>query len=162
MTEGKALAGFGGDALIADSKEQFVTMHVGQQMMGVLVHDVRDIITKQMIAHIPLANPVIEGAINLRGRIVTVLNMRKRLGLGPVEGEDNVMHIVVEINDELFSLMVDSVGDVLKLSVDEIEKSPVNLSERWREVASGVHQLDKELLVILDTQATVKLRKDAA
>lgn len=147
--------------VVADTKEQFVTMRVGQQMMGVLVHDVRDIITKQTIATIPLAHPVIAGAINLRGRIVTVLDMRKRLGLEPAD-HDKAMHIVVEVNDELFSLMVDSVGDVMRLPVDEFERSPVNLSEQWREVSSGVYQLDKELLVILDTLATVRLKKEAA
>ena len=159
MSEQRALVEAQSHAMVVDTKEQFVTMHVGQQMMGISVHDVRDIITKQKIATIPLSNSVIAGAINLRGRIVTVLDMRKRLGLEP-SGDDAVMHIVVEIGDELFSLMVDSVGDVMRLPVDEFERSPVNLSEKWRELSSGVCQLDKELLVILDTAATVSLKKN--
>lgn len=131
-------------------QKQFVTMRVGTQRFGISVMAVQDVIRKQRITPVPLAPAIVAGALNLRGRIVTAIDMRKRLGLENYPDPDKIMNIVVEYQHELYALMVDAVGDVLTLSLGSIEKTPANLDETWRQVAAGVHKLDKELLVILD------------
>ncbi len=134
-----------------------VTMRIDKQLFGVPVHDVRDVLREQKVAHIPLASPEIEGSINLRGRIVTVINMRKRLKLASKETESHHMFVVVEYRSELYSLMVDSVGDVMTIREDQIEKSPANLSSNWREVASGISRLQDDLLVVMDTASLLTI-----
>lgn len=131
-------------------QKQFVTMRVGTQRFGISVMAVQDVIRKQRITPVPLAPTIVAGALNLRGRIVTAIDMRKRLGLETYPDPDKIMKIVVEYQHELYALMVDAVGDVLTLSLGSIEKTPANLDETWKQVAAGVHKLDKELLVILD------------
>ncbi len=131
----------------------FVTMRVCGQLFGISVLAVQDVLRAQTVARIPLAPVEIAGALNLRGRIVTVVDVRVRLGLPARTEQDPVMYLVVEHGDELFSLRVDSVGDVLNLPGRQIEKSPANMNRNWREIASGVCKLEKDLLVILDVQA---------
>jgi purine-binding chemotaxis protein CheW len=137
----------------AVEKQSFVTMRVNGQLFGASVMVVQDVVRAQKIARIPLAPPVVEGSLNLRGRIVTVINMVTRLGLPPAPEGTKQMHVVIEYKDELFSLMVDAVGDVLSLPVEEIDKVPVNLHASWREIAAGVYRLDGELLVLFDVGA---------
>lgn len=138
--------------------KQFVTMRVGQQLFGISVMAVQDVIRKQRITPIPHAPDIVSGALNLRGRIVTAINVRKRLGLEPYPEPDKIMKIVVEYQHELYALMVDAVGDVLTLSLGSIEKVPANLNDTWKQVAAGVHKLEKELLVILDIANVVEVK----
>lgn len=146
-------AGIGADT----SYREFVTMRVGPQMFGISVHTVQDVLRGLKIARIPLAPKEIAGSMNLRGRIVTVIDMRQRLNLPPAD-EIGVkqMSVVVECKDELFSLLVDSVGEVMSLPMDKFEKSPANLSPKWREVAEGIYRLKDELLVILDVKSLLR------
>jgi purine-binding chemotaxis protein CheW len=137
----------------ATEKQSFVTMRVNGQLFGASVMVVQDVVRAHKIAHIPLAPSVVEGSLNLRGRIVTVINMYTRLGLPLADPAQKQMHVVIEYKDELFSLMVDAVGDVLSLPVDEIDKVPVNLHTSWRDIAAGVYRLDGELLVLFDISA---------
>ncbi len=152
-----AQAETGQNVTFTGSLQEFVTMRVGGQLFGISVLSVQDVLRKQRIAKIPLAPAVIAGSLNLRGRIVTVINMRRRLSLPPAEDDSSMMNVVVDYNNELFSLNVDSVGEVLSLPLEKFEKSPVNLSENWKEVAAGVFKLDKELLVILDVDNLIKI-----
>lgn len=142
-----------GLALKIEETKGFVTMRIDHQLIGVSVLLVQDVLREMEIAKVPLSPPEIAGLMNLRGRIVTVVDVRKRLGFGDFPADRRPMHAVVEYKNELFSLMVDSVGDVMNLPVKTIEKAPANLESRWREVAAGVNRLEKELLVILDIQA---------
>jgi purine-binding chemotaxis protein CheW len=131
---------------------QLVTMRIHQQLLAIPVQDVREILRGQKIAHIPLVSGEIAGTLNLRGRIVTVLDIRHRLGLPERETNAQCIFVVVEHRGELYSLMVDSVGDVLTLPHSAVQATPPNLATSWRELASGVHRLDNELLVMLDTK----------
>lgn len=143
-----------GDATIfADDCTMLVTMRVDQQLFGIPVLHVRDVLREQKVARIPLAASEIAGSINLRGRIVTVINVRDRLKLMPKKDQEPHMFVVVENHQELYSLMVDSVGDVMNIPDSHIEKVPANLSSSWKEVASGIHRLEDELLVIIDPKA---------
>jgi purine-binding chemotaxis protein CheW len=135
--------------------QQFVTMRLGAQLFGISVMAVRDVMRRQQIASVPLAPPVIAGSLNLRGRIVTAIDMRVRLGLPTYPTPEKVMKVVVEYQHDLFALMVDSVGDVLALPMNRFEKVPSNMDANWRAVAAGVFKLEKELLVILDVASVI-------
>lgn len=143
--------------------QEFVTMRLGGQLFGISVLAVQDVMRYQPIAPIPLAPHVIEGSLNVRGRIVTAYNMRRRLGMKEFEQRDDLMMVVVDYQNELFALMVDSVGDVLQLSMNHFEKVPVNMDAGWRSMAAGVFKLEKELLVILDVASVIVVAgKEAA
>ncbi len=135
--------------------QQFVTMRLGSQLFGISVMAVRDVMRRQQIAAVPLAPAVIAGSLNLRGRIVTAIDMRVRLGLPTYPVPEKVMKVVVEYQHELFALMVDAVGDVLALPMSRFEKVPSNMDTNWRSVAAGVFKLEKELLVILDVASVI-------
>ena len=90
------------------------------------------------------------GSLNLRGRIVTAIDVRLRLGLPARPKEKPGMSIVVDLRGELYSLMVDGVGEVLSLSSDDFERNPSTLDVRWRELSTGIYRLNGTLLVVLD------------
>lgn len=137
--------------------QEFVTMRIGGQLFGISVLAVRDVMRYQPIANIPLSPEVIEGSLNLRGRIVTAFNMRCRLGMGAYPDLEKIMMVVVDYQHELFALMVDAVGDVLSLTMNRFEKTPANMDANWRSVAAGVFKLDGELLVILDVANVITI-----
>lgn len=135
--------------------EDYVTMTIGGQSFGIPVLNVRDVLSPQTITRIPLAAPEIAGSLNLRGRIVTAINMRTRLGL-PSEGfVERAMAVVVEHDDEPFSLLVDEVGEVLSVPLRRRESVPATLDERWREVSQGIYRLDDRLLLVLSVTSVL-------
>jgi len=141
--------------------EEFVTVTIGDQWFGVPVMSVQDVLGPQKITHIPLAPPEVAGALNLRGRIVTALDMRRRLGLPPQdeESKSESMSVVVDMGGELYSLIVDTVGEVLRLSIDDMEKPPATMEEGWREVCAGIFQLDGKLLLVIDVDRLLEIRE---
>lgn len=126
-----------------------VTMRLDNQRFGIPVTHVRDVLKDQRITVVPRAPSDIAGSINLRGRIVTVINMRNRLRLTS-EYSSSPMFIVVDFKGEYFCLLVDKVNEVLTINGADIEACPPNLPSNWREVSSGICQLQQELLVLLD------------
>jgi purine-binding chemotaxis protein CheW len=141
----------------AQAGGDFVTFMIAGQLFGVPVLEVQDVLRPQAITRIPMAPPEILGSLNLRGRIVTVVNTRHRLGLPAAESSDKPMSIVVPHGDDLFSLAVDRVGEVLSLSGDNFEANPPTLDSAWREVASGIYRLKDELLVVIDVARLLRL-----
>lgn len=139
--------GSGADA-VADT-EDFVTFTIAEQLFGIPVLKVQDVLSAHNITRIPLAPPEIAGSLNLRGRIVTAMDVRLRLGLPPREGSTS-MSIVAEHEGELYSLMVDSVGEVLALKGADWERNPPTLDPKFREYSLGIYRLDDKLLVVLD------------
>ncbi|PHZ85240.1 chemotaxis protein CheW [Paremcibacter congregatus] len=145
-----------------NTNKDFVTIRLAGQLCGVPVLTVHDVLSEQMITSVPLAPSAVEGVLNLRGRIVTAINLRKRLGLG-VQDTGNVgMSIVVEYNGEPYSLLIDSVGDVMSFPDESFERNPVTLDQRWQEVSSGIYRMDGELLVILDVEKLLNFGKGQA
>ncbi|MDX1974566.1 MAG: chemotaxis protein CheW [Rickettsiales bacterium] len=144
-------------AFDADTK-MYVAMRVEQQLFGIPVEQVRDVLRQQMVTPIPMAPAEIDGSLNLRGRIVTVVNVRKRLRL-PVraEHEKNMFVVVENHKGDLYSFVVDSVGEVLTVPSGAIEKIPANLNGAWKDVASGIYKMSGELLVIIDVQTMLTL-----
>lgn len=132
------------------SSHEFATMSIGGQWFGVPVLTVQYVLKAPAITRVPLAQPEIAGSLNLRGRIVTAIDMRIRLGLPPREDGSEVMSVVVEHDGELYSLLVDQVGDVLSLPDSDYERSPAMLGPAWREVAKGIYRLEDRLMVVLD------------
>jgi len=137
--------------------QDFVTVVLEGQSLGIPVLDVQDVLKEQKITNIPLAPVWVEGVLNLRGRIVTAIDMRRRLGLKAREDDAASMSVVVEHMGEPYSLQIDSVGEVLSLDDGDFEKSPVTLDPVWRDVSKGVYRLEKELLAILDVHKLLDL-----
>ncbi len=124
---------------------------IAGQLFGIPVLQVQDVLGQQNVTRIPLAPPQVAGALNLRGRIVTAINVRRCLGLEDLaETNKKSMSVVVENDGELYSLIIDSVGDVLSLKESAFESNPPTLDLLWRSVSLGVYRLDGKLLVILD------------
>ena len=120
---------------------------------------VQDILTPDRIASIPLAPPEVRGSINLRGRIVTVIDVRVRLGLPAAkETSAEAMGVTVEQDHELYTLLVDSIGDVVSLSNELYERNPATLDPVWREFSVGVYRLKDELMVVLDVNRLLNIR----
>jgi purine-binding chemotaxis protein CheW len=144
---------------ISNDLQSFVTMRVNNQLFGASVKLVQDVVRAQRIAPVPLAPYVIAGSINLRGRIVTVYNMYRRLELPLDTQPAKHMNVVLEYRDELFSLMVDSVGDVLNIPLSKIDKTPVNMQANWQAISAGVYRLDNELLILLDVERLLNIQE---
>ena len=130
--------------------EQLVTFIVGSQLFGIPALRVRDVLRRQPLTRVPLARPEIAGAINLRGHIVTAIEVRARLGLPLRNPDASLMCVVVESGVESFCLLVDSVGDVISIKASEIEPNPGSLQASWALLARGVYRAENRLLLILD------------
>lgn len=128
----------------------YLTILIAGQRFGIPVLQVQDVLRQQTITRVPLAAPEIAGSLNLRGRIVTAIDVRKRLRIEDRKGGKPPMSVVVEHRNELYSLIIDDVGDVITLDNDLIEKNPGTLDTTWRDVSVGIYQLEQELLVIMD------------
>jgi len=137
-------------SVVTTGSQDFVTIKVGGQTFGIPVLAVHDVLNAQQITSIPLAPDWVSGVLNLRGRIVTAINLRRRLGLPPQEDGKKSMSVVVEHNEEPYSLQIDSVGEVLSLDDQLFERNPVTLDPQWRDVSRGIYRLEGELLPILD------------
>lgn len=149
-------------SLIAiDSSAGLVSIRVGKQSFGVPVLKVQDVIVQTPINRVPLGPPEIAGSLNLRGRIVTAVDMRRRLKMEPRGPDETFMSVIVEHVGELYALLVDDVGDVLWLSPSDHEPAPVTLSAHWRAVCSGLYRLDGELLLVLDVEQVLDLNAGA-
>ncbi len=134
------------------NKNDYVTIWLDGQLCGIPVLEVHDVLSKQVITEIPLSPEAVAGVLNLRGQIVTAIDLRKRLNLKPQEDNSGEMNIVVEYQGEPYSLIIDNVGDVLSLSDEAFEKNPVTLEACWQGVSNGIYRLDDDLLVILDIE----------
>ena len=133
-----------------ENTTEFVTVKIADQIFGLPIEQVQDVFMPETITQVPLALPEVAGVLNLRGRIVTAIDMRKKLHMPPKEGEANQMAVGIEFNNESYGLIIDEVGEVLKLNQSGFEKNPANLDPRWAMISAGVQRLDGQLMVILD------------
>lgn len=138
--------------LSADAEAMVLTLTVAGQLCGIPVLGVRDVLGPQAITRIPLAPPEVAGSLNLRGRIVTAIDLRRRLAMPARNPEAKAMSVVVEHQGELYSLLADQVGDVLTLNAAERAANPLTLEASWKEISLGVHRLGEQLLVVLDVE----------
>ncbi len=144
----------------ATEADLVLTLTVAGQNCGVPVLVVRDVLGSQTITPIPLAPPEIAGAMNLRGRIVTAVDLRRRLGLPAREPGTRPMSVVVEQGGELYAMLADQVGEVIPLAAEERAPNPPTLEPLWREVSLGVHRRDGQLLILLDVERLLAIGED--
>lgn len=140
----------------------FVTLTVADQLCGIPVLGVRDVLGEQAITRIPLATREIAGSLNLRGRIVTAIDLRRRLGLADPEPNASGtgtarMSVVAEQGGELYALLVDSVAEVMTLPASAYEHNPPTLPPQWSEFSAGIYRLQDRLLVVLDVARLLAL-----
>ena len=131
---------------------EYVTAMIGGQLFGLPISRVQDVFAPERLTRVPLAGPDIAGLLNLRGRIVTVIDMRCRLDLEAQERVGRQMAVGVEHRGESYGLLIDEIGEVLKLQAASREDNPVNLDGRLARVSAGVHRLEGRLLIILDVE----------
>ncbi len=137
----------------ADTDErQFVTLMLGDQLCGISVLAVRDVLGEQAITRVPLAPLEVAGSLNLRGRIVTAIDLRIRLGLPPAAAGTPRMSVVAEEAGELYALLVDQVAEVMSLRAGDLEQNPPTLPSPWAEYSGGIYRLEGKLLVVLDVE----------
>jgi purine-binding chemotaxis protein CheW len=138
------------DAATDDEERIFVTLTVADQLCGVPVLGVRDILGEHKITRIPLAPTEIAGSLNLRGRIVTAIDLRRRLRLPLPPTEQPRMSVVAEQGGELYALLVDQVSEVMSLRASAFERNPPTLPAAWAQFSTGIYRLDNRLMVVLD------------
>ena len=141
---------------------EFVTFTIAGKIFGLPIARVQDVFKPTRITRVPLAAAEIAGVLNLRGRIVTAIDMRSRLDVKRREDGDAPLAIGIEARGESFGLLVDAVGEVLKLPVTEREPNPINLDRKLAAASAGVYRLDGQLLVVLDIDRVLDLRAEAA
>ncbi len=136
--------------LVSGATQEYVTFTIADQLFGIPVLKVQDVLSSYRITRIPLAPAEVMGSLNLRGRVVTAIDMRVRLGLPARTDGGDSMSIVAEHEGELYSLVVDTVGEVLALSSETFDRNPPTLEPEFRAVSDGIYRLDEQLLVVLD------------
>jgi purine-binding chemotaxis protein CheW len=145
-----------------EAHRDFVTLVVAGQWFGIPVLAVQDVLGPQRITRIPLAPREVAGSLNLRGRIVTAIDVRHRLGYPPRDVGEAAWSVVVDRGGELYSLLVDQVGEVLSLPTNLLERNLTTIDQSLREVSDGIYRLEERLLVVLAVQRLLDLGKAAA
>lgn len=136
-------------------EKQYCTFFLDNLYLGVEVEKVQEVIRYQEMTRVPLSAPEVRGLINLRGQIVTAIDLRKRLGLVDRESEDLPMNVVIRNDDGAVSLLVDRIGDVLEVRDEQYESPPDTIRGAARDLIRGVYKLDGALLLILDTERAI-------
>lgn len=139
------------------SEQQFCTFSVDGLFFGVEVLKVQEVIRYQEMTRVPLAPAVVKGLINLRGQIVTAIDLRRSLGLSDRSDEQRPMNVVVRTDEGVVSLLVDDIGDVVNVDQDSFERPPETLHGAARELINGVYKLKDRLLLVMDTAKAVNV-----
>ena len=150
-----------GNDSAADALTEYVTVTIGDHLFGLPIFRVQDVFVPDRLTRVPLAPPEVAGVLNLRGRVVTAIDMRSRLDLGSRPKEAPVMAIGIETKGESYGLLVDAVGEVMALRNDACEAKPANLDPRLSRVAAGVYRLEGQLMVVLDVDRVLELKSGA-
>jgi purine-binding chemotaxis protein CheW len=144
---------------LSGNVDEYVTATVGGQLFGLPISRVQDVFAPDRLTRVPLATSEIAGLLNLRGRIVTAIDMRKRLGLDACAESASRMAVGVECRGESYGLLIDAIGEVLKLPTGAREDNPLNLDSGLASVSAGVYRLDGKLLVILDVDRVLDVAR---
>jgi purine-binding chemotaxis protein CheW len=139
------------------AKHQFCTFLLDGYFFGVAVRQVQEVIRYLEMTRVPLASPVVRGLINLRGQIVTAIDLRRRLALHERPADRLPMNVVIRTEEGPISLLVDEIGDVLEVDQDAFERPPETLTGLSRELIRGAYKLKDRLLLILDTEKAIQL-----
>lgn len=134
---------------------QYCTFRLGGHLFGVPVETVQEVLREQALTRVPLSSKEVSGLINLRGQIVITIDLRERMGLPPREEGQEVTNVVVRNSDSATSLLVDEIGDVLEPDLDRFEAPPDTVPPRVRDLVTQVCKLDRQLMLVLDTEKAV-------
>ncbi|MFT7486237.1 MAG: purine-binding chemotaxis protein CheW [Candidatus Paceibacteria bacterium] len=137
--------------------QQLCTFHVGNLFLGVDVRVVQEVIRYQEMTAVPMAPAGVEGLINLRGKIVTAIDLRRQLGIEPSDPEKLPMNVVIRADDCMASLLVDEIGDVVDIDPSLIEPPPGTLPESARKYVTNVFKMENQLLLLLDPHAAIRV-----
>lgn len=138
----------------------YITVTIGSQLFGMPIEGVHDVFRLTGMTPVPMSRPEIAGVLNMRGRIVTAIDMRRRLDMPSRDSQEAPMAVGIEYRGESYGLVIDEVGDVLSLPIANIEPNPVNLDPRWVRVSSGVQRLEGNLLVILNVERILEMDQE--
>jgi purine-binding chemotaxis protein CheW len=141
---------------------QFCTFYVSGLFLGVEVTLVQEVIRYQQLTRVPLASDVIAGLMNLRGQIVTAIDLRRRLGMPPRDPGQLPINVVVRAGDGAVSLLADQIGDVIEVEESAFERPPPTLGGEARELIRGAYKLESGLLLVLDTARALQLGDDSS
>ena len=136
---------------------QFCTFYLNKLLFGVELQKVQEVMRHMELTEIPLAPDVVAGLMNLRGQIVTAIDLRRRLEMDVRAGQSPPMNVVIRSTDGAISLLVDAIGDVVEVDDESFERPPETLQGKIREVIMGVHKLDKQLMHVLDTEKVCEI-----
>jgi purine-binding chemotaxis protein CheW len=139
---------------------QYCTFLLDGHYFGVEVQQVQEVIRYQEMTRVPLASRVISGLINLRGRIVTAIDLRRRLGFADRPADRQPMNVIVRAGEEAISLLVDEIGDVIEVPADKFEAPPETLTGTARTLIQGAYKLEGRLMLVLDTEEAVEVPQD--
>jgi len=144
----------------AGNKRQYATFFLDEMFFGIDVLKVQEVLRYQEMTCVPMAPQIIEGLINLRGQIVTAIDMRRRLKLAPRKADAQPMNVVIRSEEGAVSLLVDEIGDVIEVSRSCYEPPPVTMPAAQRALVDGVYKLDGRLLLVLNTDRTLKIQSE--
>jgi purine-binding chemotaxis protein CheW len=137
------------------ARQQYCTLTVGELFLGIDVGQIREVLRDTSFTPVPMADPAIRGLINLRGQIVTAIDLRRRMGIADAEPGATTSTMVIGTAEEPLALVVDSVGDVVEVGEASFEPPPKTLKGEARRVIEGAHKLEKQLLLILNLTAVM-------
>lgn len=157
----------GGEPGAFEDSLDYVTVMVDGQLLGLPIGRVQDVFIARRITPVPLAPREIVGLLNLRGRVVTAICLRRRMGrqlpaAAPETAERELVAVGIDHAGEAFALTVDAVGEVMRLSRSTFEPVPIHLDQGWASLAAGVHRLEDRLLVVLDVDAILNIELPVA
>ncbi len=144
-----------------ETQKLYCTFYVDDLFLGIDVLKVQEILLYQEMTPVPLAHPVISGLINLRGQVVTAMDLRLRLGLTERNPEQLPMNVIVQTKGDTVSLLVDEIGDVVEVDDSAFEPPPETIKGTIRNLIDGVYKLDGKLLLVVDAEKTMDLSADA-
>jgi len=136
---------------------QFCTFYLDNLLFGVELKGIQEVIRSLEMTQVPLAPGVVSGLINLRGQIVTAVDLRRRLALEPRPAEALPMNVVIRSGDGAVSLLVDEIGDVVEVDETTFEAAPDTLLGSVRSMILGVHKLSDRLMHVLDTEKACEM-----
>ena len=133
-------------------KDKYLTFHVGTEDYGIEIENVTEIIRMQKIADLPNVPYYVQGVINLRGKVIPVIDMRKKFKLEECEYDDRTCIIVVNVNNTLVGLVVDSVNEVVDIPKEEIEHPPNTVSQEGEQYIKGFGKIGQEVKILLNVE----------
>jgi purine-binding chemotaxis protein CheW len=149
------------DNIATELVTEYVTVTIGDHLFGLPIFRVQDVFVPDRLTQVPLAPPEVAGVLNLRGRVVTAIDMRARLDLGSRAPDQPVMAIGIETKGESYGLLVDAVGEVMRLANSACQAKPANLDPQLSRVVAGIYRLEGRLMVMLDVDRVLDIKNGA-